>query len=169
MDVGHFKRLKSRLGEVGIEFAHFFRLRDEIFIRRLRKIRWIRIIVSSDLAPSSFSTKVRRSSIDFFEYSFIDDNGLKNCSTGISCRCRVELGFTGFGMDRNFSHVISFSHVRFDFADFSATSDIICLSEVSFDGFNVSIAFSDPILFSHVSAGELVFSHCTSFWPRHVL
>ena len=39
LDVGHIKRLKSRLGEVGIEFAHFFRLRDETFIRRLSKIR----------------------------------------------------------------------------------------------------------------------------------
>ena len=34
-----FDRLKSRLGEVGIEFAHFFRLLNEAFIRRLRKIR----------------------------------------------------------------------------------------------------------------------------------
>ena len=39
LDVGQIKRLKSRLGEVGIEFAHFFRLRDETFIRRRSKIR----------------------------------------------------------------------------------------------------------------------------------
>ena len=61
------------------------------------------------------------------------------------------------------------SHVRFDFADFSATSDIICLSEVSFDGFNVSIAFSDPHLVEVMSplANSSLPLHVV--WPRHVL